>query len=195
MIRFIEGTLQGQRDLDLIVLVYGIGYLVRSNTNRHNYTIGETIKLHTYLAVRENALDLYGFPEENELTYFELLLTIPKIGPKSALQILCQADPDLLATAIMLQDADHLHKVAGIGKKTAANIVTHLAGKIDPLTTPNITSIATQDNLSNAQVDAIDALITLGYDQKEARVYVTNMDPTMDAKTLIQSVLKQGVKF
>ena len=195
MIRFIEGTLQKQRDLDLVVLVYGIGYLVRSNTNRHSYVVGETIKLHTHLAVRENALDLYGFSEENELTYFELLLTIPKIGPKSALQILCQADPDLLATAILLQDADHLHKVAGIGKKTASNIVTHLAGKIDPLTTPNINSITPVDNLSSAQIDAIDALTTLGYEQKEARVYVTNMDPGLDAKTLIQSVLKQGPKF
>lgn len=195
MIRYLEGTLQSQRGLDLIVLVYGIGYLVRSNTNRHSYITGDTIKLHTHLAVRETALDLYGFLEPNELTYFELLLTIPKIGPKSALQILCQADPDLLATAIMLGDAEHLHKVAGIGKKTASNIVTHLAGKIDPLTTPNITNIATPDNLSNTQVDAIDALITLGYEQKEARVYITSMDGTLDAKTLIQTVLKKGPKF
>lgn len=191
MIRSLEGILAHQKDLRLTVAVHGVGYLVNSNTNRHLYILGEPIFLHTHLAVRENALDLYGFPEEKELTYFELLLTIPKIGPKSALQILCQADPDLLATAIMLQDAEHLHKVAGIGKKTALNIVTHLAGKIDPTTTPNIESIAPADNLTPAQVDAIDALITLGYEQKEARAYVLKLDAKLDAKTLIQSVLKQ----
>ncbi len=191
MIRSLEGTIIRQNPLHLVVTVHNIGYLVYTNTTRHNYIAGETILLHTHLAVRENALDLYGFVEEKELTFFELLLTIPKIGPKSALQILCQADPDLLSTAILLQDAEHLHKVAGIGKKTAQNIVTHLAGKIDTEFVPAIDHVGTAPDLTTAQRDAIDALITLGYDQKEANLLILKLDKSLAAKDLIQSVLKQ----
>ena len=191
MIRSLEGTIVRQNPMHVVVTVHNIGYLVYTNVARHTYTVGDTILFHTHLAVRENALDLYGFVEEKELVFFELLLTIPKIGPKSALQILCQADPELLGTAIMLGDAEHLHKVSGIGKKTAANIVTHLAGKIDPTFTPNVTHVGAAPELTPSQQDAIDALITLGYDQKEANVFILKLDKSLDAKTLIQSVLTQ----
>jgi len=191
MIRSLEGTIVAQTDNSLVVTVHNIGYLVYTNASQHTFVVGDSVLLHTYLAVRETALDLYGFIEEKELRYFELLITIPKIGPKSALQILSQASPDLLATAILLQDAEHLHKVSGIGKKTASNIVTHLEGKIDNTITPDIENISSQGSLTTAQTDAIDALITLGYDQKEARNFVLKQDPSLDAKTLIQSVLKQ----
>jgi holliday junction DNA helicase RuvA len=191
MIRSLEGTIVRQNPLHVVVTVHNIGYLVYTNVARHTYAVGDIILFHTHLAVRENALDLYGFVEEKELVFFELLLTIPKIGPKSALQILCQADPELLGTAIMLGDAEHLHKVSGIGKKTATNIVTHLAGKIDPTFTPNLTHVGTAPELTPSQKDAIDALITLGYDQKEANVFILKLDKSLDAKTLIQSVLTQ----
>jgi Holliday junction DNA helicase RuvA len=146
---------------------------------------------HTYLAVRETALDLYGFLEADELTFFELLLSVPKIGPKSALQVLSLADVSILSTAILQQDPDHLHKMAGIGKKTAINIVTALAGKVDAMSISKDTAISIGTQLSPAQVDAIDALITLGYDPKEARTYIMKLDKTEDVKTLIQAVLKQ----
>lgn len=191
MIRSLEGTIVRQNPMHVVVTVHNMGYLVYTNVARHTYTVGDTVLFHTHLAVRENALDLYGFVEEKELVFFELLLTIPKIGPKSALQILCQADPELLGTAIMLGDAEHLHKVSGIGKKTATNIVTHLAGKIDPTFTPNVSHVGTAPELTPSQKDAIDALITLGYDQKEANVFVLKLDKSLDAKTLIQSVLTQ----
>lgn len=191
MIRSLEGTIVRQNPMHVVVTVHNIGYLVYTNVARHIYTIGETFLFHTHLAVRENVLDLYGFVEEKELIFFELLLTIPKIGPKSALQILCQADPELLGTAIALGDAEHLHKVSGIGKKTALNIVTHLAGKIDPTFTPNVAHALAAPELTASQKDAIDALITLGYDQKEANVFVLRLDKGLDAKSLIQSVLTQ----
>lgn len=189
MIRSLEGTISRQHPLKLVVTVHNIGYLVYTNTTRHTYVTGETILLHTHLAVRENALDLYGFIEERELMFFELLLTIPKIGPKSALQILSQADPDLLSTAILLGDAEHLHKAAGIGKKTALNIVTHLAGKIDADFVPTIDHIGTTPELTVAQKDAIDALVTLGYDQKDANLRIIKLGKELAAKDLIQAVL------
>jgi len=107
------------------------------------------------------------------------------------LQILCQADVSLLSSAVMQQDPDHLHKMSGISKKTATNIVTSLTGKVDSLV--NISDVATilGTQLSSAQVDAIDALITLGYDPKEAHSYVVRQNSTNDTKTLVQAALKE----
>jgi holliday junction DNA helicase RuvA len=192
MIRSIEGLVTHHTDTTVVLSVHGIGYLVHSNVLKYQPALGDRLALHTYLAVRETALDLYGFKEEKELQMFELLLSVPKIGPKSALVILGQANPDLLATAIIMNDAEHLHTVSGIGKKTASNIVTHLAGKVDALSQNISGEVGIQTNqLTSNQADAIEALTTLGYDQKEARASVLKLDKTLDAKEIIQAVLKQ----
>jgi Holliday junction DNA helicase RuvA len=191
MIRSLSGTIASLAENSLVVEVNNIGYLVYTPTARNQYVPGETVFFHTYLVVRETALDLYGFLEAEELTFFELLLTVPKIGPKSALQVLSLADISILSTAILQQDPDHLHKMAGIGKKTAINIVTALAGKVDAMNISKDTAVSISTQLSPAQIDAIDALITLGYDPKEARNYIIKLDKTEDVKTLIQAVLKQ----
>jgi len=191
MIRSLEGNISVITDKSIVVTVSGIGYEVYTNTGRREFIPGEIIFMYTYLAVRETALDLYGFTERNELAYFELLLNIPKIGPKSALGIMNQADPSLLYTSALEQDPDQLHKLSGIGKKTCINIVTYLSGKIDLLPVSDADTPIPSTQLSSTQIDAIDALITLGYDPKEARSYVTKMDNTDDTKTLVQAVLKQ----
>jgi holliday junction DNA helicase RuvA len=192
MIRSLTGTIARLGENSLVLEVHDIGYLIFTPTSRYPYLPGETITLHTHLAVRENALDLYGFTEPISLEFFELLLTVPKIGPKSALQIMHQADVSLLATAILEQDPDHLSKLSGIGKKTAANLVGHLEGKIDHLTLPKeLGGLVAGTTLNQVQLDAIDALITLGYDAKEARTYVQKQDAGSDTKTIVQGALKQ----
>ncbi len=191
MIRSLEGQISGLTNNSIVVTVGGIGYQVFTNINRHQFIPGETILLHTHLVVRENVLDLYGFVEPNELSYFELLLDVPKIGPKSALQILGQADIGLLHSSIIQNDPDQLHKLSGIGKKTAGNIVSYLSEKIDSLPASIIDTAVISTSLSPTQIDAIDALITLGYDAGEARNYVTKLNNTDDTKTLVQAVLKQ----
>lgn len=190
MIRSLEGTVATLGENSVVVSVNNIGYLVYTPTGRHQYVPGDEVFFNTHLAVRETALDLYGFVERDELVMFELLLSVPKIGPKSALQLLCQADVSLLASSILEQDPDHLHKMSGIGKKTAQNLVNFLDGKIDHLAIAD-KSATTNTHLSQNQIDAIDALITLGYDPKEARDYIIKQDKTEDTKTLVQSVLKQ----
>jgi holliday junction DNA helicase RuvA len=190
MIRSLTGELIQIGDNNLVLGVSGIGYLVFTPTNNHPYIPGETITLHTHLAVRENALDLYGFPEPISLELFELLLSVPKIGPKSALAVLGQADTALLVTAILEQDPDHLSKLSGIGKKTASNLVSHLEGKVDHLSIVKEMSNS-PSALSQTQIDAIDALITLGYDANEARLYVQKQGSGSDTKTLVQGALKQ----
>ncbi len=191
MIRQLEGTVSAITDNSIVVMVNKIGYQVYTNTSRRQFILNETVFLYTYLAVRETALDLYGFTEQTELIYFELLLNIPKIGPKSALGILNQADTRLLYNSALAQDADQLHKLSGIGKKTAVSIVNYLSGKIDSLPAFETDTSLASGQLSATQIDAIDALITLGYDPKEARSYVIKMNNTDDTKTLVQAVLKQ----
>ena len=191
MIRSLEGKVSAITDNSIVVVVNGIGYQVFTNTGRREFIPDQTVFVYTYLAVRETALDLYGFTERDELTYFELLLNIPKIGPKSALGILNQADTSLLYSSALENDPDQLHKLSGIGKKTCINIVNYLSGKIDSLPVSSADSPIANTQLSSSQIDAIDALITLGYDPKEARSYVTKMDNTDDTKTLVQAVLKQ----
>lgn len=190
MIRSLQGTIEAVGENNLVVSVNRIGYLVSTPTNRQEFLFGGEVFLHTYLAVRETALDLYGFTEKNELVIFELLLSVPKIGPKSALQILCQADVNLLVDTILHQDADRLHKMSGVGKKTASNLVTHLEGKVAGLTDA-ITQNTAALELSQTQIDAIDALITLGYGLAEARSYVMKEVNAEDTKSIVQNVLKQ----
>ena len=91
MIRSLRGQIAQLGEKSRVVSVQDIGYLVHTPTVRKQYIPDSEVFLHTHLAVRETALDLYGFETIDELAFFELLLSVPKIGPKSALQILCQA--------------------------------------------------------------------------------------------------------
>lgn len=194
MIRLLEGSVRQVNAQNLTLMVRGVGYLVYTNTARQNIIEGQALTLHTHLAVRETALDIYGFIDPEELQFFELLLSVPKIGPKSALQVLLQADVSLLVAAIIKQDSGHLHKLSGIGKKTAANIVSHLENKVTALLH---TASSKPDgsnsnlNLTAAQTDAIDALEAIGFDAKEVRGLILKLPAEADAKTLIQAVLKK----
>lgn len=191
MIRSLRGIVQSTSPTHLVLDVQGVGYLIYMNTLRGNYTIGDTALLHTHLAVRENALDLYGFSTTLELEFFHLLLSIPKIGPKSALQILSQADTAVLTEAIRTSDAGHLHKVSGIGKKTAENIVQFLHEKIDHLVHPTYLETSNSEPAANrTETDAIDALISLGYNPSEARESVRAITTHTGTTDLITKALR-----
>lgn len=188
MIRSLTGTIQTVGDGWVVITVRDIGYLVGCPTATSLFSVGDNITLHTYLAVRETALDLYGFTDQTELEMFELLLGVPKIGPKSALQVLNQASPTLLSEAAHKNDATYLHKLSGIGKKTCENIVLYLNGKIDRLPTSIVT---TTENVNQVQTDAIDALVSLGYDTSTARETILNL-PSEEAT--VNSLVTQALK-
>lgn len=192
MIRLLNGTIHGISPDSVIVLTGGVGYQVFV-THPTSFTTGTQTTLHTHHAVRETALDLFGFSTETELVLFELLLKVPKIGPKSALQILTQASPQLLIDAIGRGDAGYLQKLSGIGKKTCENIMTQLHGKLPPelelsAGTPG------SSGLTQTQTDAIDALIALGYAPDAARAAVQIQSETTENLTvnqLVTQALKQ----
>src|SRR3989338_802352 len=131
MISFLEGNVKAARGTYLLVMVGGVGYKVAvlKETLARTKT-GADISLWTYLAVREDALDLYGFLHEEELRFFELLLTVSGIGPKSALAVLDIASVETLRSAISAGNAGYLTTVSGIGKKTAEKIMLELKDKV-----------------------------------------------------------------
>jgi Holliday junction DNA helicase RuvA len=188
MIRSLTGELTHVTDQYVTISVRGVGYLVGTPAVNTGLSVGDSVTLHTHLAVRETALDLYGFTSIHELDIFELLLSVPKIGPKSGLQILTQASPDLLLEAIGKKDPGYLHKLSGIGKKTCENIVTALYDKIDGLAVTSET--AKSKGLNDVQTDAMDALVALGYDLSSARETIKNLSGET-ANELVSKALKQ----
>lgn len=188
MIRLIIGSVADISNSGVIIETAGLGYLVRT-TKKSSLLPGDSVTMHTHLAVRENALDLYGFLTEIELECFELLLTIPKIGPKSAMQILDQADVQLIIEAINLGDAAHLTKLSGIGKKTAEKIVTELKDKIEKLTFA--TKTATPDVQTSIYNDAFDTLLTLGYNPLNIRRALEEITDADTTSTIVRRALQQ----
>ena len=172
MIRQLTGEITHIEDNALILDVNGVGYLIYTPTNTTTHTLHAETLMHTYLAVRETALDLYGFTTVVERRLFELLLSVPKIGPKSALDVMCKASPTLLIEQIATGEPVQLQKMSGIGKKTCENIVNQLHEKLGDLA-DHITSTGPIDS---KQADAIDALVALGYDAASAREIVQTLN-------------------
>ncbi|MBI2122448.1 MAG: Holliday junction branch migration protein RuvA [Candidatus Sungbacteria bacterium] len=166
MISFLEGTIEFKGAKFVIVKTDGgVGYKVfLSEETMHKIPEkNEKIKLWTHLQVREDALELYGFLNFAELDLFQTLNSISGIGPKSALGVLNIAPVDTIKKAIAAGDTSYLTRVSGIGKKTAEKIVLELrdkmAGKGIGVEAPEL----------KEEADALEALISLGYSQREAR--------------------------
>jgi len=182
MIGSLTGTVSGSRGGRIVLTVGGVGYLIAVRSI-FDFPESSNVTLHTHLAVRENALDLYGFVLPEELRMFEELITIPKIGPKTAMQILMQADVATLTHAILTHDPVYLTKMSGIGKKTAEKIVTELADAFE--------GDAGGDSLSQEDTDVMDALLALGYAHKDIRRAIEKLPPGLsDTKKRITEALK-----
>jgi Holliday junction DNA helicase RuvA len=150
----------------VVIDVSGVGYKVFcASDTLAQLSEDSQVSLHTYLAVREDALDLYGFGSLQEKNFFEMLITVSGIGPKSALGILSTTSIDTLAQAISTGDTSYLTKVSGIGRKTAEKIVLELRDKMRAHTSETKETSGTL----RVESDIIEALKALGYSQNEAR--------------------------
>jgi Holliday junction DNA helicase RuvA len=172
----------------MVIDVHGIGYKVYvTNDTLNAAKIGTESILWTYLAVREDALDLYGFTSPKEKAFFELLISISGIGPKGALNILSLVSVDTLISAIRSGSAAHLVKVSGIGKKTAEKIVLELKDKLGGIETSKEMSAG-----MSSDMDAIEALRALGYDADEAREALKKVSPEIsDTGKKVKAALKE----
>jgi len=164
MIASLKGTITHIDSRFVILDLGGIGYKVfMTGDSLHGLKNDATTFLWTYLAVREDALDLYGFIQKKDKDFFELLIGISGIGPKGALNILSAASSETLASAIRSGSTSHLVKVSGIGRKTAEKIVLELKDKLGGLSGEETMAGMSSD------MDVIEALKALGYDTDEAR--------------------------
>ena len=161
MISSLKGMVSGKNHKSMIVAVGGIGLKVFAPAETLQKAVhNKEISLFTHLVVREDALTLYGFADKENLEFFELLIGISGIGPKTAVAILNVASPETIKKAVATGDTSYLTKVSGIGKKTADRIVRELEDKIGAL----------EEGASiSDEVDAVEALRSLGYSQSEAR--------------------------
>jgi Holliday junction DNA helicase RuvA len=163
MIGHLEGTVHSLHAGFVILSAGGVGYKVATTRETLASLKGaKQAALWTHLAVREDALDLYGFRTEEELRFYNMLLTVPGIGPKSALAVLDIASIGTLRSAISAGNASYLTNVSGIGKKTAEKIVLELKDKVGAGTESGTASLKGDE-------EALEAMRALGYSQTEAR--------------------------
>lgn len=176
MIASLKGTITAVTDRYAIIDVSGVGYKVFCGTETLQSLSGKTeAQVFTYMAVREDAQDLYGFQTIDELDFFELLISISGIGPRSALGILAVANIDTLKRAIGTGDTGYLTKVSGIGRKTAEKIVLELRDKLRA----HVSDDATPGSM-RAESDVVEALKSLGYSQNEARDALKQIPPEIE---------------
>ncbi len=174
MIASISGTITAKGDRFLVIETGGLGYQVFVTTaTLGSAQEGENVKLFTYHHVSETASDLFGFPTLADVEFFEMLLGISGIGPRTALAVMNVAKLPDLKTAILKNDASLLTTVSGIGKKTAERIVLELRGKIEA---------ASSDEAAGTEEDAtvIDALVALGYSRAQARSALQKLPPSLN---------------
>lgn len=166
---------------------------VSANTLRKCGDVGDTQTLFTYLSVREDALDLFGFADKAELDCYKLLTGISGVGPKAAIAILSALTPDALALAVAGDDAKSISAAQGIGAKIANRIILELKGKIDsiPVSSGSLGNIAAvkKSALSYAGEDAVNALVMLGYSKSEAGIAVGKLDGNLSTEEMIKQAL------
>lgn len=189
MIAFVEGEVVLKGEKFVVLDTGGVGYrlFVSPETLRKIPEKGQKIKLFTHLHQREDTQELYGFLNYAELEFFETLIHISGIGPKSGLGIMSIAPLDTLKKAIASGDTSYLTRVSGIGRKTAEKIVLELREK---MAGKGISSVAAPELKEEA--DALDAMISLGYSQSEAREALAEVPKDIqDASARIKEALRR----
>ena len=165
MISRLSGTVIDISDKFAVLDVHGVGYKIACSPDTlASLRLDELASVYTYLAVREDALDLYGFTSDEDRGFFELLISVSGIGPRSALGILGIASVENLKQAIGTGDTGYLTKVSGIGRKTAEKIVLELRDKLRAHV-----SMKEGPSTLRAESDVVEALKSLGYSQNDAR--------------------------
>jgi len=199
MVAYIKGTLEYSKEDHIVVDNNGLGYEIKIPLSILSELppIGESIKVYTYLYVREDAMLLYGFLSEDDLNVFKLLLTVNGIGPKGALAILSSLSPDALRLAVVTGDDQIIAKAPGIGKKTAQRLIIDLKDKLKPT---NLDDLVHKDRLDSANIglgendimnEAVAALVSLGYTNSEAIKATKGLKELNTVEEILKHALKQ----
>lgn len=203
MFYYLSGEL-ALRDINTCVIdCGGVGYkltvsLITSESLASK--LGQKVKLFTYLAVREDGVELFGFGSNEERHAFNLLTGVSGVGPKAAMGILSVMSPDRLAMAVCTEDTKAISKAPNVGAKTAARIVLELKDKIakdfigsssSEKSAGNIGATAPHATMCGNLSEATEALMALGYDRSTVIKALGGIDPTLDVGMIIKTALKK----
>jgi holliday junction DNA helicase RuvA len=178
----LRGKRGGVSAAGLVVDVNGVGYLVQATPSVLRQT-GDPLTVETYLHVREDALQLYGFASADERDLFVHLLSVNGVGPKVALAIVSGSSPSELRKAIALEDTKRFEAIPGIGKKTAQRVVLELKEKLGSAV-ESITPVA--------DLVARDALVELGWSMQDAERALADVDSTLPVEEQLRQALRQA---
>jgi len=185
MIAKLKGTVDEIHLNALILDINGVGYLVyATEATLKQLPVHQEISLYIFQTIRETANDLYGFLTIEEKNFFELLLSVSGIGPKSALGVLNTAPLQTLQEGIAIGDPSHLTAVSGIGKKSAEKIVMTLKDKLALV-------VNNEAYISGGTSEALEALTSLGYSASEARKVIQTLDSSLTTEEMIKLALKK----
>ncbi len=204
MISYIRGQLASVEEDKVIVDVGGVGYGIYMSTHSMSLlpSAGNEVKLHTYLNVKEEAMQLFGFLTRDDLQVFKLLIGVSGIGPKGGQSILSVLSPDDLRFAVAAGDVKAIQAAPGIGKKTAEKLIVELRDKLSIETALEHAVSGTGSDAraqetvqadSGILSDAVQALVALGYGSTESLKAVKQVELT--GETSVEDVLKQALKF
>lgn len=198
MYYYISGKLAVKGDNYIVVDNAGVGYKVYTSLNdiEKSGSAGSDITMYTYLNVREDAMELYGFITEEEKKMFLQLTSVSGVGPKAGLAILSVASPSAIATAIITGDTKTITKAQGVGPKVAQRIILELKDKIDSESlglSADGELILDTDNepIVDSRAEALSALVVLGYSSQEAKNVLMKLDSSLTAEELIKKALTQ----
>lgn len=204
MFYYLSGKLAMANPNTAVIDCGGVGYKLTISENTYNSLPprhtqeSPTAKLYTYLAVREDGIELFGFASETELSSFKMLLSVSGVGPKAAISILSLLTPEKFALAVCTEDRKMISKANGIGPKTAARIILELKDKLlketdlDAAANASIESVAPVKTNSGKLSEAQDALLVLGYSRTEA----LNVLKSIDTQTLeLEEIIKRALKL
>lgn len=207
MFYYISGILAAANPQMAVIDAGGVGYKLTISENTYDslpprHTQEKPYaKLYTYMAVREDGVELFGFASETELSSFKMLLTVSGVGPKAAISILSLLTPEKFALAVCTEDRKTISKANGIGPKTAARIILELKDKllketnIDETAQISADSIAAPKTQTGKLAEAQDALLVLGYSRAEALNALKSIDTqTLGLEEIIKKALKQLMK-
>lgn len=197
MFAYISGKLTYKMEGYVIVDVNGIGYKIfmsQTSIDKLGNT-GENVKIHTYLKVREDDMSLFGFNTGEELSMFELLISVSGVGAKTALSMLACIEPSKFALAVITNDIKTLTKIPGIGAKSAGRIVLELKDKLKTdkaVSVSNEAEVAKTIEKDEKIEDAISALQVLGYNRKEIEKVFEKIEIS---EISVEDLIKKGLQL
>ncbi len=201
MYYYIKGELVLTEINTAVIDAGGVGYFLTisgSTLGAIASKVGTEVRLFTYLSVKEDAMELYGFSTLDELSAFKMLISVSGVGAKSAISILSLMSPKSLSAAIVTGDSKAISRAQGIGAKTAARIVLELKDKAAKELPPDSGNVSlTPDfeiTLTNKSSEALNALLVLGYTRAEANYALKDISPDCDLETMIKMALTKLMK-